>query len=117
MFVVPKVSILFYWWWPRIHADAAAVLLLTVHVLRASWTSHEPELKLTTNPEKTGFRERSSAFDFKAVLDDFVRFLDRQKRAEENSAVDVSGTNHEGGGLRGDLCSTPVVVSVVALAS
>ncbi|CAN0520982.1 unnamed protein product, partial [Ectocarpus sp. 12 AP-2014] len=33
-----------------------------------------------------GFRERSSAFDFKAVLDDFVRFLDRQKRAEETSA-------------------------------
>ncbi|CAM9871621.1 unnamed protein product, partial [Hapterophycus canaliculatus] len=34
-----------------------------------------------------GFRERSSAFDFKAVLDDFVRFLDRQKRAEETSAI------------------------------
>lgn len=38
----------------------------------------------------TGFRERSSAFDLKAVLDDFVRFLDRQKRAEETSAVEVS---------------------------
>lgn len=36
-----------------------------------------------------GFRERSSAFDLKAVLDDFVRFLDRQKRAEETSAVEV----------------------------
>ncbi|CBN75724.1 conserved unknown protein [Ectocarpus siliculosus] len=35
-----------------------------------------------------GFRERSSAFDFKAVLDDFVRFLDRQKRAEETSAIE-----------------------------
>ncbi|CAM9717208.1 unnamed protein product [Ectocarpus fasciculatus] len=35
-----------------------------------------------------GFRERSSAFDFKAVLDDFVRFLDRQKRAEETSTVE-----------------------------
>lgn len=37
----------------------------------------------------TGFRERSAAFDLKAVLDDFVRFLDRQKRAEEISAVEV----------------------------
>eukprot|EP00903_Cladosiphon_okamuranus_P014533 g13480.t1 len=35
-----------------------------------------------------GFRERSSAFDLKAVLDDFVRFLDRQKRAEETFAVE-----------------------------
>lgn len=46
------------------------------------------------NTGRTGFRERSSAFDFKAVLDDFVRFLDRQKRAEENSAVEVGGRNH-----------------------
>eukprot|EP00752_Nemacystus_decipiens_P003393 g3139.t2 len=37
-----------------------------------------------------GFRERSSAFDLKAVLDDFVRFLDRQKRAEETSAVEAA---------------------------
>lgn len=37
----------------------------------------------------SGFRERSSAFDFKAVLDEFVRFLDRQKKAKRNAAVEV----------------------------
>lgn len=29
------------------------------------------------------------AFDMKAVLDDFVRFMDRQKRAAESAAAEV----------------------------
>ncbi|CAN0084952.1 unnamed protein product, partial [Phaeothamnion confervicola] len=34
-----------------------------------------------------GFRERSSAFDFKATLDDFVRSVERQQRARDMAAA------------------------------
>ncbi|CAM9273251.1 unnamed protein product [Sphacelaria rigidula] len=44
-----------------------------------------------------GFRERSSAFDLKAVLDDFVRFMDRQKRAAETSSVESEEVQGEEG--------------------
>lgn len=37
-----------------------------------------------------GFRERSAAFDLKAVLEDFVRFLERQKQAQKTVTIDVS---------------------------
>lgn len=56
----------------------------------------------------TGFRERSSAFDLKAVLDDFVRFIDRQNRAAEASVTEVKG--RVGSGLE-KLCTLLCIIS------
>lgn len=64
--------------------------MLIVLIIPAPAPSPPPTPKYVKITAK-GFRERSSAFDLKAVLDDFVRFLDRQKRAAEISAVEVRG--------------------------
>lgn len=40
-----------------------------------------------------GFRDRDVAFDLKSVLNDYIRYVDRSAKAEENSLLDLESLN------------------------